>query len=122
MLLIADHHQERHLSSAWISEKLSESLSTLDSAFLTCRGRNCNAAIQSYRLSRLFEHITARPATPLQQQVKACGFSSVVEADHHFLREFGIALEHFHAVSQQAAADRLYRQSHPRRRDLIMNE
>jgi hypothetical protein len=73
-------------------------------------------------LSRLFDQITASPSTPLPQQVKACGFASMAEADHHFLSEFGIALEHFHAVSQQAAADRQYRQSHPDRRDLIMNE
>ncbi|MFM2080621.1 MAG: hypothetical protein RLZZ124_561 [Cyanobacteriota bacterium] len=122
MLLIADHHQEHGLSSCWISERLEQSLSSLDSAFLQCRGRNCTAAIQSYRLSRLFDQITAMPDSPLPLLVSGCGFASVEEADQHFLSEFGIALDYFHAISRKAAADRCYRRSHPGRRDLIVNE
>jgi hypothetical protein len=36
--------------------------------------------------------------------------------------EFGIDLPQFHRVSQRAAADRQFRQSHPEPQALIINE
>lgn len=122
MDLIADHHQNQNLNSQWLSHQLHLSSISVESAFMHCRGRSCAMAIQAYRLSRLFEGITCQPSLPLTLQVANCGFHSLEISDREFAAEFGIDLVQFHQVSQRAAEDRQFRQTHPERQALIINE
>lgn len=122
MTLIADHHHDRKLSSQWLSHQLHLSSISVESAFMHCRGRSCAMAIRAYRVSRLFERITHQPSLPLPQHLMSCGFESLDVGNREFIAEFGIDLAQFHRVSQRAAEDRHFRQNHPERRALIINE
>ena len=122
MRLIANHHQERTLSSHWLSSQLKLSPDNIERAFIQCRGRSCSISIKTYRLSRLFEAIRSEPDIPLDHQLSHCGLSTSSDVSNAFKTEFGIDLGQFLRVSQQAAEDRLFRRSHPGRHSLIINE
>jgi hypothetical protein len=47
---------------------------------------------------------------------------SLEAGNHQFIAEFGIDLAQFHRVSQRAAEDRVFREAHPGRQALIINE
>ncbi|MFM8258749.1 MAG: hypothetical protein ACKN83_02840 [Vulcanococcus sp.] len=79
-------------------------------------------AIQASRLNRLFEHISREPSLPLSQHLATWGFESLEAGNREFVAEFGIDLTQFHRVSQRAAEDREFRQHHPERQALIINE
>jgi AraC-like DNA-binding protein len=103
-----------------VATRLGVSEGCLDLCFDLCRGRTPWESLQQLRLSRLFEAISAQPTQGIETQVQRCGLLPVTEANQAFQRAFGIDLGAFRHSCRRAAADRIFRRSHPDAADLVV--
>ncbi len=96
-----------------VARHLGISEARLTVCFEQCRRRSPLQALESFRLTQLFQRVREQPTASLATQVRQCGLPPLAHTDRLFEASFGIGLAPFRYTSRRAAEDRAFRIDHP---------